>query len=104
MWLEQAHATKREAFEMVLATNEAFANAIEHPFEPSAYQVDVEGTISDQAITISVRDYGTWPDGERRKVGGGLGLVIMERLADVVQFERLVEGTTVTMSRRLTQT
>jgi anti-sigma regulatory factor (Ser/Thr protein kinase) len=101
MWLEEAGVTKREAFEVVLAVTEAFANAVEHPEEPRLQLVDVEGRITNHAVTISIRDSGNW-DGEQTPTEeGGLGLVMMEALMDTVGFECYADGTTVTMRRRL---
>jgi serine/threonine-protein kinase RsbW len=99
-WLDDAGADKREAFAVTLATTEAFANALQHPEDPSSHLVDVEGTISGNSITVLIRDYGQWRD-ERRKKEGGLGLVIIQELMDTVEIERSRNGTTVTMRRRL---
>jgi anti-sigma regulatory factor (Ser/Thr protein kinase) len=63
----------------LLATAEAFANAVEHPQEPTAQLADVEGTITDQAVTISIRDWGTWQSDPTRKQDGGFGQVLMEK-------------------------
>jgi anti-sigma regulatory factor (Ser/Thr protein kinase) len=101
MWLEEAGASKQETFDVLLATAEAFANAVEHPQEPTAHLVDVEGTITDQAVTISIRDYGTWQSDQTPKAEGGFGQVLMEKLMDGVRVECSVDGTTVTMRRRL---
>lgn len=101
IWLEHAGATETETFETVLAAAEAFANAVEHPHEPTSHLVDVGGAITDHTVTISIRDYGTWNSNQPRKQDSGLGLVIMEELMDVIYVERLPEGTTVTMRRRL---
>ena len=43
-WLDEAGATGRELFEIQLAVTEAFANAIEHPEEPTSQLVEIEGT------------------------------------------------------------
>jgi serine/threonine-protein kinase RsbW len=102
MWLDEAGTTKMEKFEIVLATTEAFANAVEHPQEPTSHLVDVVGAITDHNVTISIRDYGTWKGHHSRKKEGGRGLAIMHEPMDGVQFERLTDGTTVTMRRRLT--
>jgi anti-sigma regulatory factor (Ser/Thr protein kinase) len=101
MWLEEAGATKQETFEVLLATTEAFANAVEHPKVPTTHLVDIEGTITDQAVTISIRDYGTWQSDQTRKEEGGFGQVLMEKLMDAVRVECSVDGTTVTLRRRL---
>src|SRR5437773_1055618 len=103
MWLEESGASKQESFEVLLATTETFANAVEHPQEPTAHLVDVEGTITaDQAVTISIRDYGTWQsDQTGGREQGGFGQVLMEKLMDGVRVECSVDGTTVTLRRRL---
>jgi anti-sigma regulatory factor (Ser/Thr protein kinase) len=101
MWLEDAGANNREVFEVLLATTEAFANAVEHPHEPRTHVVDVEGMITDDAVTISIRDHGSWGSEQARKDEGGLGLVLMGELMDGVQVDPFEDGTTVTMQRRL---
>jgi anti-sigma regulatory factor (Ser/Thr protein kinase) len=101
MWLEEAGANKREIFEVLLATSEAYTNAVKHPQKRTSRLVDIDGSITDHAVSISIRDYGTWANGQTRKNGGGMGLPIIERLMDAVHVERLLDGTTVTMRRRL---
>ena len=101
MWLEDTGANSREVFDVLLATTEAFANAVQHPHEPEHHLVDVEGEITDHAVTLSIRDYGRWEDEQTRKGEGGLGLPLIERLMDAVRVECSVDGTTVTMQRRL---
>jgi anti-sigma regulatory factor (Ser/Thr protein kinase) len=100
-WLEDAGASKRDTFEVLLATTEAFSNAVEHPHEPTSQLVDVEGSITDHTITVAIRDSGTWQGERTSKEQGGVGLVIMETLMDVVRVECFTDGTTVTMRRRL---
>jgi anti-sigma regulatory factor (Ser/Thr protein kinase) len=100
-WLKEAGATARELFEIQLAVTEAFANAVEHPEEPSAHLVEVEGTVTGQGVTISIRDYGKWRDEPSAKDEGGLGLAIMDELTDSVLVEPLEGGTIVTMQRQL---
>jgi anti-sigma regulatory factor (Ser/Thr protein kinase) len=100
-WLEDLSASDREIFEVLMATTEAFANAVEHPHEPTSHLVDVEGSLTDGRVTISIRDYGTWQSEQARKEQGGLGLMLMEALMDVVQVECVLDGTTVTMHRHL---
>ena len=70
-WLNEAGATGRELFEIQLAVTEAFANAVEHPEEPTSHLVEIEGTVTDGTVAVSVRDYGRWHDesGAGKKVG-----------------------------------
>jgi anti-sigma regulatory factor (Ser/Thr protein kinase) len=44
----------------LLATTEAFTNAVQHAHEPMSQLVDSEGEISDHTVSVSIRDYGTW--------------------------------------------
>jgi anti-sigma regulatory factor (Ser/Thr protein kinase) len=103
-WLEDAGASNREIFDILIATTEAFANAVEHPHEPTSHLVDVEGSFTDGCVTISIHDYGTWQSDAARKEDGGLGLAMIEALMDAVQVECDADGTTVTMRGRLAPT
>jgi anti-sigma regulatory factor (Ser/Thr protein kinase) len=100
-WLKEAGATSRELFEIQLATTEAFANAIEHPEEPTSQLVEIEGAVTNRNVTLSVRDYGRWQDGSSATQDGGLGLAIMDELMDSVVIEPFEGSTLVTMQRRL---
>lgn len=100
-WLEETGAKGREIFELLLATTEAFTNAVEHPHEPTSHLVEVKASLSDGRVTISIHDYGTWQSEQTRKEQGGLGLALMETLMDTVHVGCDVDGTTVTMQRWL---
>jgi anti-sigma regulatory factor (Ser/Thr protein kinase) len=101
IWLGEIGATGHEIFEVLLAATEAFANAVEHPRDPSSHAVDVDGSIADHTVTVSVRDYGAW-QAERQRSGGGLGFVLIRQLMDSVEVRPGADGTTVVMQRRLT--
>jgi anti-sigma regulatory factor (Ser/Thr protein kinase) len=100
-WLRNADGDETEIAEILTATGEAAANAIEHggsiaggpPFE-------VTGSFDGDAVEIVVRDSGGgWR--ERRSSEGGRGLVLMRALMDSVDVDKGDEGTTVRMSRRI---
>ena len=59
-WLTEAEVTGRELFEIQLAVTEAFANAVEHPEEPTSDLVELTGTVTNRTVALSVRDYGRW--------------------------------------------
>ena len=99
--LKGTGATRRELFEIQLAASEAFANAVEHPEEPTSQLVEIEGTFRRRNVTLSVRDHGRWQDKSSAEDGGGLGLAIMDELMDSVVIEPFEGGTVVTMQRRL---
>lgn len=101
-WLIRAGAARRDLFEIQLAATEAFANAVEHPEEPASHLVEIKGTVRNRIVALSVRDYGRWQDESSTMQERGLGLAIMDELMDSVVVEPCVNGTTVTMHRRLT--
>jgi anti-sigma regulatory factor (Ser/Thr protein kinase) len=101
LWLDENGASTKDAFEVLLATAEAFSNAVEHPTESRSGLVDINGTITEDVLTISIRDYGHWQSDTTQKEDGGLGLVLMSIVMDAVEFGRGADGTTVTMRRRL---
>lgn len=101
-WLNEAGATSRELFEIQLALTEAFANAVQHPEQPTSHLIEIEGTVTNHTVALSVRDYGRWRDGPSAREEAGLGLAIMDELMDSLVVEPFEDGTTVTMLRRLT--
>jgi anti-sigma regulatory factor (Ser/Thr protein kinase) len=78
--------------EIQLAVTEAVSNAVLHS---GCTHLDVEGRMSGESLIISVTDRGT----VRSDAGPGLGvgLEIMRRLAQCVDFDHTGSGTRVTM-------
>src|SRR5262245_36163374 len=100
-WLDEAGASEQEIFDVLLASEEVFTNAREHPKEPTSDLVEFYGTISKEAlVTISIRDYGTWLNGNVL-TDGGLGLIIVEAVMDSFRVDASETGTIVTMQRQL---
>ncbi|HEX2071267.1 MAG TPA: SpoIIE family protein phosphatase [Thermoleophilaceae bacterium] len=99
-WLRNGDGDETEIAEILTATGEAAANAIEHggsiaggpPFE-------VTGRLDGGEVEIVVRDSGGWR--ERQRSEGGRGLVLMRALMDSVDVDRRPNGTTVTMRRTI---
>ncbi len=82
---------------LVLATNEAVANAILHaaasPADPILVRVGTRGA----DIVIEVRDTGAWIERPRPREEGGRGLEIARRLVDRLAIDRRSDGTTVVL-------
>jgi PAS domain S-box-containing protein len=99
-WLRHGSGSESEIAEVLTATGEAAANAIEHggavgggpPFE-------VAGALDGDEVEITVRDHGSWRPGTRAE--GGRGLVLMRALMDSVDVVPGADGTVVRMRRRL---
>jgi anti-sigma regulatory factor (Ser/Thr protein kinase) len=100
LWLDELGARGEEIFDVSLASTEAFANAIEHPHEPKANVIDIDGSFSDGAITIIVRDYGSWRQ-QRQRDEGGYGFPLMRQLMNTVEVDTRPDGTSIRMQRQL---
>ena len=100
LWLDELGAKPTDASDICLAATEALANAVEHPYQPSARLIEVAGSISDRVVTITIHDFGSWRD-LRQREEGGYGFPMMRKLMDAVEVHTSAEGTSVTLQRRL---
>jgi anti-sigma regulatory factor (Ser/Thr protein kinase) len=85
-WLLERGATQNEAFDVMVATQEACANAVEHAYGPVPAAFEVEGRFADGVVTPTVTDRGRWrpPRGHNR----GRGLPLMRELMDSVDISQ----------------
>ena len=97
-WLAAMGVDERAAYRIVLAANEAAANAIEHAYAATTAEFEVTAARERGAVVVSVRDWGRWraPRDEHR----GRGLQLMEAMMDEVRVERQADGTTVWLRRQ----
>jgi anti-sigma regulatory factor (Ser/Thr protein kinase) len=81
--------------------SEAAANAIEHPIEPAEPVVTVAASVDEEAVTVTVRDTGSW-----RPSGGpgfrGRGLALIGALSEL-SVARSDSGTSVTLRRPISR-
>ena len=94
-WLREHHLEEEEVASVVLAVNEAVANAIEHGGRGSV-DVLVDATMDEGALTIEIRDQGRWQN-RPSEPDRGRGLLLMQALMDEVDVERSSSGTLVRM-------
>ena len=87
-------------FDVSLAATEAFANAVEHPHEPTLRVIEVHGGFADDTVTLTLRDFGSWGDSRQREEGG-YGFPLMRHLLDAVEVDTGQEGTAITLRRRI---
>ena len=85
--------------EVVLAVNEACANAIEHAYPPGPASFELRAIKAGGELRIAVRDRGQWREPERRRPGRGSG--IMAAAMTDVHINGTDEGTEVVMRRML---
>ena len=99
-WLEHAGVPEQLRLDIVLATHEAAANAIEHaqaPYGPGYVNVNV----TDSFVTVEVRDSGSWKVA-RAEDERGRGLDLMQTLVGDLQIGKNPRGTTVRFRYSLT--
>jgi anti-sigma regulatory factor (Ser/Thr protein kinase) len=100
VWLDSAGMNRDEAEDVLLATWEACANAVEHASEPTRDLVRVTAALRDSSVRVVVEDSGRWtPFAERP--GRGLGLRLMESLMTDVRVDTSESGTRVTAEKRI---
>jgi serine/threonine-protein kinase RsbW len=104
-WLHQhCPLTTTTAHDVLLAVNEALANAVEHAYAGTSGNVDltVRYDVGRDVLTATVEDYGHWrpPDNtvDPRHSRRGRGLVLMRALAEDTAIESTERGTRVSLT------
>ena len=89
-WLERAGIGDAPRDEIVLATHEAVANAVEHGAADG--HVTIRGRLDDGVVTVAVENRGAWREHEERGRGRGLVLIaaLMTKLEIVTDRGRTV--------------
>jgi anti-sigma regulatory factor (Ser/Thr protein kinase) len=98
-WLRHHGASDDEIYDITVACQEACANAVEHAYAPGDEAFEVDATVVDGAVEISVQDRGQWR--RARGTHRGRGMPMMEALMDSVHVQHTADGTTVVLRRRL---
>ena len=104
-WLTAAGTLGPLVEDVVVAVNEAAANAVEHAYSQaggrsSAASFVTTGRVDDGDAVIEVRDTGVWRPG-RPDPNRGRGLALMQRIMDDVRIDTGAAGTTVSLRRRI---
>jgi len=97
-WLVGVDIDRSAGEDVVLATWEACANAIEHAVEPQIDLVAVTARLGDGCIRVTVSDSGRWAPPSMRE-NRGLGLRLIESLMTSVDVDESDRGTTVTLEK-----
>jgi len=98
-WLETRGATADEIYDIVVACQEACANAVEHAYRPGQHSFELDATYDGGRVRVTVRDQGRWRP--QRGTHRGRGVMMMRGLMDSVDIEHTDEGTTVVLERML---
>ena len=101
-WLDRLGVGRDDTVEIVLASSEACANAMEHPRDVGRAAIEVDARTRPREVEIVVRDFGTWASEGAPEAGTrGRGLAMIRALMDDVSVVAGPHGTSVTMRRRL---
>jgi anti-sigma regulatory factor (Ser/Thr protein kinase)/putative methionine-R-sulfoxide reductase with GAF domain len=98
-WLPARGADADEAFDILVASQEACTNAVEHAYGPGTAEFELRASVDAGRVRIAIRDHGHWraPRGADR----GRGLALMRALTDDVSIRRDDDGTEVVLTRLL---
>ncbi len=97
-WLAERRVEPGVLHDVVAASGEAAANAIEHAYGPDGGVLRVTAEWAVQEIVLTVRDFGRWRS--PRVVHRGRGIPIMQALTDAVRIDRSDAGTSVELRWR----
>ena len=97
-WLTDVGAD--QIADVVLAVDEAVANAIEHSGLGYHGEITVEAYVVGTIVHIEVCDHGVWKEPTFDDTRGR-GLIIMNAVMDAVSIEHRVNDTRIVMSRQL---
>jgi serine phosphatase RsbU (regulator of sigma subunit)/anti-sigma regulatory factor (Ser/Thr protein kinase) len=100
IWLEGAPLSRAEAEDIVLASWEACANAIEHARDPANAHVSLRAEIDGSRIRVVIEDTGQWAPPAAR-FDRGLGLRLMHSLMSSVEIAPAETGTRVTLEKEI---
>ena len=102
-WLSDAGVTPQRAADLVLAIDEACANAVEHAYDHDQVGnviVEVARVPEREVVVASVRDGGQWRP-ERHRPDRGRGLSIIRAVVDDCEIQTDASGTTVLLEQRI---
>jgi len=98
-WLGRWGAGEDEIYDIVVAVQEASANAVEHAYAPGAATYEVTAEHEQGVIRVVVSDRGRWR--EPRGTHRGRGILMMRALMESVDVTQDEKGTRVELRRTL---
>ncbi len=98
-WLQQAGVTDPPRSELVLATHEAVANAIEHA--RTSAPIEIRALITAATVAVEIKDHGSWRQRQSENEERGRGLQLIEGLVSAVKIETEESGTTLRLLQQI---
>ncbi|WP_026423287.1 ATP-binding protein [Actinokineospora inagensis] len=99
-WLTAAAVSTARGGDIILAADEALANAIEHGYAGTDVgEVHLRATADEHTVTVTVTDHGTWkPPTGQPGLTNGWGLPLITALAEHVSLDH-ADGATTLLAR-----
>lgn len=95
-WLAAHGIDDGTAADIVVASNEAVSNVVEHAYaDATPNHVDLRAELRGETIAITISDSGSWRDHVPTTADRGRGIAIMRAFAATVEIETETRGTTV---------
>lgn len=96
-WARRIGLSEDDTQDLTLACHEAMANVVDHAYGSRPGVLEIHATRPDHHVTVTITDHGRWrprpPTG--RDGTRGRGLILIHRLAPVVEVHPGRHGTTV---------
>ena len=98
-WAEEASLSINSTYELLLAVEEAYVNVVKYAYPDSSGKVTISCHMREDSLILEIKDGGIpfdplklpqpnlSPCLEKRKIGG-LGIFLLRRLMDKVEYER----------------
>ncbi len=102
-WLRQFGIANRTIFDLQLASTEALTMMIGQPGNRSALMMEVEGTMIDNTVTLTMREFGLCrqPGDPRSSLNQELSLNLIEAMTDTLDIHETTQGRVFTLRRRI---
>jgi anti-sigma regulatory factor (Ser/Thr protein kinase) len=101
-WLRDCGADEQTIADVLIASGEAVANAMEHAYDFSPSEtVEVTVSLRGDRLEVVVRDHGGWKPPGARESDRGRGFPIIRALMENVEVDPDAGGTTVRLETRL---
>jgi anti-sigma regulatory factor (Ser/Thr protein kinase) len=97
VWIGELGLERHTAEDVMLASYEAMANAVEHAYRGGPGDMDLRGRIGDGVLTVTVTDWGRWRPYDDRDPARGRGLILVRGLSHRSELHHRDDGTTVEM-------
>jgi anti-sigma regulatory factor (Ser/Thr protein kinase)/putative methionine-R-sulfoxide reductase with GAF domain len=98
-WLRAHGASEDETYDILVACQEACANAVEHAYGPGRAHFEVDAVHRASRVRVTIRDHGRWR--EPRGIHRGRGIALMRSLMQRVDVDHGEDGTVVVLERTL---